>query len=175
MEFRTPSVQATPLNLVRVKVDFWGIFRLSFKSNLGSGIVLGPNSLCDFQKWHVHHRLSQPYSKLNLFTSRSHFPAFPVVLFFSLRPLINSREFLWFSFAKTQSSRNPCSLCALVIPWCWSQLFCRTAGTRSAKRVLVGCNKTQLPAIAPFVKSLYGAPHNWRQTSPSKSLWRRSR
>ena len=31
MEFRTLSVPATPLNLVQVKVDFWGIFRLSSK------------------------------------------------------------------------------------------------------------------------------------------------
>ena len=62
-----------------------------------------------------------------------------------------------------------------MIPWCWSQWFCRTAGTRSAKRVLARCNKTQLPAIVPFVKSPYGVPHNWRQTSLWKSWWRRFR
>lgn len=62
-----------------------------------------------------------------------------------------------------------------VIPWCWSQWFCRTAGTRSAKRVLARCNKTQLPAIVPFVKSPYGVTRNWRQTSLWKSWWRRFR
>ena len=62
-----------------------------------------------------------------------------------------------------------------MIPWCWSQWFCRNAGTRSAKRVLARCNKTQLPSIVPFVKSPYGVPHNWRQTSLWKSWWRRFR
>ena len=149
MKFRTPSILSTSLNLIQAKVDFWGIFRLSFKSNLGSGTVLGPNSLCDGRKRDANHRLSQTYSKLDLITSWLHFPCFQQFCCFSLRPLIDSREFLCFSFTKTQCTRNPCFLCVLVIPWCWNQWFC----------------------LLP--QSPYGVPYNLRQTSPWKS-WRKT-
>ena len=149
MKFRTPSILSTSLNLIQAKVDFWGIFRLSFKSNLGSETVLGPNSLCDGRKRDANHRLSQTYSKLDLITSWLHFSCFQQFCCFSLRPLIDSREFLCFSFTKTQCTRNPCFLCVLVIPWCWSQWFC----------------------LLP--QSPYGVPYNLRQTSPWKS-WRKT-
>ena len=139
MEFRTPSVLATPLNLVRVKVDFWGIFRLSFKSNLGSGTVLGPNSLFYCHKWHAHHRLSQPYSKLNPFTSWSHFPAFPVVFFFFF--FASSDWLLWIPlilFCETsEQSKSMFSLCfsdtlmlePIILPDC-GHTFCKTCISR---------------------------------------------
>ena len=167
-EFRRPSKLATSLNLE----DFWGMFRLSFKSNSGSETVR--------IRFAIVIKRHKPSSQLTLFkTKHNHmlvaFSRVSSSSCFSLRPLSDSREFVWFSFAKTQSSLNPYSLCVLVIPWCWSQWFCLTAGARSAKRELVGCNKTQLPAIAPFVKSPCGVPHKWRQTSPWKSWWRRMR
>ena len=147
MKFRTPSILSTSLNLIQAKVDFWGIFRLSFKSNLGSGTFLGPNSLCDGRKRDANHRLSQTYSKLDLITSWLHFPCFQQFSCFSLRPLIDSREFLCFSFTKTQCTRNPCFLCVLVIPWCfapkpiWSSIQLKTTFTleKLAEKIEVKC------------------------------------
>ena len=134
MEFRTLSVPATPLNLVQVKIDFWGIFRLSFKSNLGSGTVLGPNSLCNCPKWNAHHRLSQPYSKLNLFMSWSHFPIFLCFLFFFASsnwlmwiPLILLQKFRAVEFSMSFS--DTLMLEPIIFPDC-GHTFCKTCISR---------------------------------------------
>ena len=145
MKFRTPSMLSTSLNLIHSKVDFWGIFRLSFKSNLGSGTVLGPNSLCDCRKREANHRLSQTHSKLDLITSWLHFHMFPAVLlfFFASSDWLSWVPLLLF-YENWVHSKSMFSLCF--------------SDTLMLEPMI-------LP-FAPFVKSPYRVPYNLRQTSP---------
>ena len=151
MKFRTPSILSKSLNLIQAKVDFWGIFRLSFKSNLESGTVLGPNSLCDCRKRDANHRLSQTHSKLDLITSWLHFHMFPAVLlfFFASSDWLSWVPMLLF-YENSVHSKSMFSLC-----------FSDTL-----------MMEPMILPFAPFVKSPYGVPCNLRQTSPWKR-WRK--
>ena len=151
MKFRTPSILSKSLNLIQAKVDFWGIFRLTFKNNLESGTVLGPNSLCDCRKRDANHRLSQTHSKLDLITSWLHFHMFPAVLlfFFASSDWLSWVPMLLF-YENSVHSKSMFSLC-----------FSDTL-----------MMEPMILPFAPFVKSPYGVPCNLRQTSPWKR-WRK--
>ena len=154
MKFRTPSILSKSLNLIQAKVDFWGIFRLSFKSNLGSGTVLGPNSLCDCRKRDANHRLSQTHSKLDLITSWLHFHMFPAVLlfFFASSDWLSWVPMLLF-YENSVHSKSMFSLCfsdtlmlePMILPFApkpiWSSIQLKTNFTleKLAEKIEVKC------------------------------------